>query len=89
MRIGNCGGFEEKSAATRSREAKKAKVEQTIKNGAKSGKMVAAKLDNLELEIKVAMISFELILKATVLRLIYNKILVSDLIANLRYCLII
>ena len=27
------------------------------------------------------MISFELILKATVLRLIYNKILVSDLIA--------
>ena len=59
MRIGNCGGFEEKSAATRSREAKKAKVEQTIKNGAKSGKMVAAKLDNLELEIKVAMVFFE------------------------------
>ena len=61
MRIGNCGGFEEKSAATRSREAKKAKVEQTIKNGAKSqsGKRVAAKLDNLELEIKVAMVFFE------------------------------
>ena len=55
----DCGGFEEKSAATRSREAKKAKVEQTIKNGAKSGEMVAAKLDNLELEIKVAMVFFE------------------------------